>query len=202
MNRYVIADADGEIIRTVVCAADQAATQAQAGETLTQHETATSSTHYVSAGELLAYDEVAQAAKASPPNSFVQWSNAEMAWVDHRSLVECKASKSAEINAARLAANRTSFTFSGKAIACDELSRGDIDGVNGIVSLTGALPPGFPNAWKAMDNTYVAIPDVATWVSFYGAMVAKGTENFAHSQELKAALAAATTPEEVEAIAW
>jgi hypothetical protein len=113
-----------------------------------------------------------------------------------------KMRKNAEINAARLAANRTTFVFAGKDISCDELSRSDIDGVNGIVALTAALPPGFPNAWKALDNTYVSIPDVATWTAFYAAMVAKGTENFAHSQQLKAQLEAATTHAQVEAIQW
>jgi hypothetical protein len=113
-----------------------------------------------------------------------------------------KARKNAEINGARLVANRLTFTFAGKEISCDELSRGDIDGVNGIVALTGALPPGFPGAWKATDNSYVPIPNVTTWIQLYGAMVSKGTANFAHSQSLKAQLEAATTNEEVEAIQW
>jgi hypothetical protein len=113
-----------------------------------------------------------------------------------------KRRKSAEINAARLAANRSTFTFTEKAIACDELSRGDIDAINGIVTLTGALPPGWPGAWKAVDNTYVVIGNVATWGAFYGAMVAQGMANFGKSQTLKATLDAATTAEEVAAVVW
>lgn len=129
-------------------------------------------------------------------------SGGTLAWVDGRTLAQVKAQKNAEINTARLAANRTTFTFGGKAIACDELSRGDIDGVNGIVTLTGALPPGWPGGWKAVDNSVVLIPDVLTWTLFYGAMVAQGTANFNHAQALKATLAAATTIAEVEAIQW
>lgn len=113
-----------------------------------------------------------------------------------------KARKNAEINAARLRANRSTFTFQGKAIACDELSRSDIDGVQAKVARTGALPTGFPGAWKAADNTYVLIPDATTWDNFFDAMVAQGTANFMHSEQLKAQLAAAETPEEVEAIVW
>lgn len=113
-----------------------------------------------------------------------------------------RARKNAEINAERLKANRSTFTFAGKQIACDELSRGDIDGINGDVSLTGNLPPGWPGAWKAVDNSYVAIPDLETWKGFYRAMVTQGMTNFAHAQALKALVDSATTVEEVNAIYW
>lgn len=123
-------------------------------------------------------------------------------WVDARVLSATRADKNAEINAARLAANRTSFQFGGKAIACDELSALDIASMNGIVALTGSMPPGWPGAWKAMDNTYVQIPDRATWVAFYGAMVQAGTDNFTRAQTLKAQLAAAATNAAVDSITW
>lgn len=122
--------------------------------------------------------------------------------VDTRDLTSLKEDKNAEINAARLAANQSYFIYGGKQIACDPLSRSDIDGVNGVVSLTGSLPSGFPNVWKAMDNTYVPIPNRETWISFYGAMITQGTINFNKSQSLKNQLAAATTKEEVDAITW
>lgn len=117
-------------------------------------------------------------------------------------LDELKAAKNAQINAARAAANTGTFDHGGKTFSCDQLSRSDIDGVNGYVALYGALPPGFPGAWKAMDNTYLPLADVEAWKTFYTAMVATGAANFAHAQELKAQLAAATTPEAVAAIVW
>jgi hypothetical protein len=126
------------------------------------------------------------------------WSAQEIA----QALDAAKAAKNAEINEARATANRTSFAYAGKAIACDALSRGDIDGTNGYIALYGAMPPGFPGGWKAIDNTYVAIPDVDTWKAFYTAMFAQGAANFAKSQTLKAALAAAATTSEVAAINW
>lgn len=119
-----------------------------------------------------------------------------------RSLEQAKLDKDAEINRARLNANRGTFNHEGKTFSCDELSRSDIDGVNGIVSLTSTLPPGWVGAWKAVDNTYLPIATPAEWVAFYGAMVAKGTENFTHAQALKTLVAAATTVEEVDAIQW
>lgn len=113
-----------------------------------------------------------------------------------------KQAKRDQINRARWEANSSSFTFAGKQIAADRLSRSDIDGVSNEVALTGNLPSSFPNAWKAIDNTYVSIPDVATWVAFVQAMVAQGSANFAHAQQLKAQLDSATTMEQVAAIQW
>lgn len=117
-------------------------------------------------------------------------------------LVALKAAKNAEINAARLAANFSTFPYADKAIACDQLSRSDIDGTNGFVSLYGSLPPGWPGGWKAVDNTYVPISSVAEWKAFYSSMFAAGNANFAKAQALKEQLEAATTPEEVQFITW
>jgi hypothetical protein len=113
-----------------------------------------------------------------------------------------KAAKNAEINAARLAANFSTFTHGGKTFACDQLSRSDIDGTNGFVSLYGSMPPGWPGGWKAVDNTYTPITTVADWKAFYASLFAAGNANFAHSQVLKAALNNATTAEQIAAIHW
>ena len=117
-------------------------------------------------------------------------------------LAPLKAVKNDEINAARLAANFSTFEHGGKRIACDQLSRSDIDGTNGYVALHGALPVGWPGGWKTVDNSYVPIGDVDAWKSFYGSMFAAGNANFAHAQALKALLAAATTAQEVAAVQW
>lgn len=117
-------------------------------------------------------------------------------------LAQAKALKNAEINSARLSANYTTFTHGGKTISCDALSRSDIDGANGYISLYGALPGGWPGAWKAVDNTYVVIADIAAWKAFYTSLFAQGNANFTHAQTLKAALASATSVAQVEAISW
>lgn len=117
-------------------------------------------------------------------------------------LDELKAAKNADINAARLKANRSTFTHAGKEFACDELSRSDIDGANGMITNLGAMPPGWPGGWKAVDNTVLPIAAVADWKAFYGSMFASGNANFIHAQDLKTALAAATTAAQVAAIVW
>ena len=123
-------------------------------------------------------------------------------WRDKRTLSDMKIERSEIINQARAKANQSSFTYNGKQIAADRLSRSDIDAVLGAVTLNNEMPAGWLGGWKAMDNTYVSIPDVATWKVFYTAMVSQGTANFNHSQRLKARLEAATTNAEVEAIVW
>lgn len=117
-------------------------------------------------------------------------------------LEAARTAKNSEINAARLAANFSTFQHAGKVFACDQLSRSDIDGTNGYVALYGALPVGWPGGWKAVDNTYTAIADVAAWKAFYSGLFAAGNANFAHAQALKAQLASAQTIEDVEAIQW
>lgn len=117
-------------------------------------------------------------------------------------LAPLKTQKNDEINAARLKANFTSFTHAGKVVACDELSRSDIDGTNGYVALNNAMPPGWPGGWKAVDNTYIPISTVADWKAFYLSLFAAGNANFAKAQSLKATLASATTAAQISAIVW
>lgn len=132
------------------------------------------------------------------PHHVFNWQTKQ--WEDPRTLADLKAAKNQAINMARAAANSSFFLFQGKRIAVDQLSRSDIDAAHGSILMLQALPPGWPGGWKSMDNEIVPIPDVATWAQFYGTMVATGTANFNHSQTLKAQLAAASTPAEVEAV--
>lgn len=117
-------------------------------------------------------------------------------------LAELKVLKKAEITKARENASIGEFTFLSKQISCDALSRSDIDGTNGYVALFNEFPGGWPGAWKAIDNTYVPITDVAAWKEFYSAMVSQGTANFIKSQTLKAQVDACTTKAQVSAITW
>jgi hypothetical protein len=117
-------------------------------------------------------------------------------------LAALKAAKNEQINAWRAAANMSTFPHAGKQIACDALSRSDIDGVANNISLSGGFPAGFPMAWKATDNTFIELADVDAFKDMYTSMTAQGTENFNHAQALKALLAAAGTPEEIAAIEW
>jgi Domain of unknown function (DUF4376) len=117
-------------------------------------------------------------------------------------LAELKEKKKAEITEARAKASQGEFTYEGKLISCDALSRSDIDGTNGYVVSHNEFPGGWPGAWKAVDNSYVPITNVEGWKAFYSAMVTQGVANFIKSQTLKAQVDACTTKAQVSAINW
>lgn len=117
-------------------------------------------------------------------------------------LVYLRDVKDKEINASRLAANSSYFIYKGKKIACNALSRSDIDGANGYVMLHQSLHPQWPGGWKTMDNSFVSISNVQEWTDFYTAMYNQGLMNFAKSQSLKAATVTAKSIEEIRQIKW
>lgn len=117
-------------------------------------------------------------------------------------LIDLRNTKDKEINAQRLAANNSFFMFKGKKIACDPLSRSDIDGTNGSILLRNALPPGWPGGWKTMDDSYVQVATLADWTEFYSAMYMQGLYNFSKAQTLKQQIAQAATIEAIRAIVW
>lgn len=117
-------------------------------------------------------------------------------------LNDTKITKNLEINTERLKANNSWFVFLDSRIACDQLSREDIQGVNGHVSNTGSLPDSWPGGWKHMDNGYVPIVSVETWKMLYAAMVNQGLANFQKAQTLKQRVIESATVQEVNAIKW
>lgn len=126
----------------------------------------------------------------------------ELAPITAPNIDDIRTSKNAQINTWRALANQSTFTHLGKTIACDALSRSDIDAVAGSIALNSAFPAGFPNAWKAVDNTYLMLPDIDAFKAMYNSMTLQGTVNFGHSQDLKLALASATTIEQINLIEW
>jgi hypothetical protein len=117
-------------------------------------------------------------------------------------LVSAKIARNNLINTWRETANFTTFPYGGRLIACDTLSRSDIDAVAGHLALFATLPTGFPGGWKATDNATIFPMGIDEFKAMYTAMTTQGTSNFNHSQTLKTALASATTMAEVDAIVW
>ena len=117
-------------------------------------------------------------------------------------LVAAKAAKNNLINSWRAQANQTYFVHLGKQVACDALSRGDIDAVANEINLNGVFPYGFPGVWKAIDNTYISMDTLDKFKAMYSSMTLQGTINFGRSMTLKSQLAAATSLGAVEALAW
>lgn len=140
--------------------------------------------------------------KPPKPYAYCEFDYVNRTWVDPRTLADIQRAANTAINKAWESSNLSGFTHQGLVFATDVSSRSDIDGINGYVALTGTFPDGWAGVWKAKDNSYLPITTVEQWVAFYTSMVRAGNENFAKAQQLKAQIAAATTKEEVEAIAW
>jgi hypothetical protein len=127
-----------------------------------------------------------------------------LVWEDEATLEQRRLAQRAKINSDWESANNTYFEFKGKRVAYKDSDRIDIQGVNNIVMLTGEMPvnPDWPAAWKTLDDSWVPIPDVETWIEFNVAIGDRGTAHFKHAQILKNQLEAATTAAEIEAITW
>jgi len=151
---------------------------------------------------LVAWQGIIPFNKGVSPSCKLIWNGEAPEWTETASLEEIKALKNAEINLARGAANQSYFEFAGKQIACDAVSMLDIQSTNAEIALTREMPSTWPGAWKALDNTYVLIPDVATWTVFIKAMVSRGMAHFQQAQTLKQLLATADTPDAVAEIKW
>ena len=194
MKNFIVYTPNGEIVSTGYCLGEFIQLQAINGN-LAMEGAATYGVHYINdAGEVV---------ELPPKLDLVHTFNYDTKqWEDTRGLDKAKTDRKSYVTAQRLLANRTSFTYGGKEIAVDRISRGDIDAIQSYVTMSGEFPAGWPNAWKAMDNTYIGITTIAEWQSFFTAMVNQGTINFNHSQSLKAAIESATTVAEVEAIEW
>lgn len=133
------------------------------------------------------------------PSEHHQFNYTTKQWEDPRTLDDLKAAKNAAITARRVREDMR-FEFGGKWFQADEAAWKQISGTHGWVAAQNSMPPGWPGQWKAEDNTFMPIPDPATWWQFYGAVLARGSSNFMRGEQLKAQLAAATTPAEVEAV--
>lgn len=158
--------------------------------------------YYLIDGEVRKYTEEQLIAKHNPPGHACAWNDATMGWVDQRTLSDAKINKNIELNQKWFEANNTGFPYMDKVFATDQSSRSDIDGINGYVSLKGAMPDEWVGVWKAKDNTFIDIVTVDDWKNFYSAMVKAGNDNFIKAQALKHQLNVANTIPDVEIIDW
>lgn len=127
----------------------------------------------------------------------------EVAEIEARAVVDIVAERAklnTAINEWRAHKNFTTFPHAGKVIACDQLSRSDIDATAGHIALFGTFPPDFPGGWRAVDNTYVMMPTIDDFKAMYTSMTAQGTANFNQSQQFKAQMNAAQTSQDIAAV--
>lgn len=119
-----------------------------------------------------------------------------------RNLGAAIVNKREEINAAWLAADYAGFTYAGKKVDSDAVSRSRMDAVTGYISLFGTFPADWIGLWKAADNSYITMTELDQWRAMYQAMFDQGQANFRHAESLKVALAKAASAADIAAIRW
>jgi hypothetical protein len=149
-------------------------------------------------------DEPIDWSAAPSRTSVLRWNSGAPTWQETATVEELRAARNAAINEWKLEANNTYFDFAGEQIAYRDSDRIEIQAVHNWVTLTNTMPTwtDWPGAWKAISNCWVPLPDVATWKDFTLAIAERGTAHFKRAQQLKAAVAMAATPAEIEAITW
>lgn len=121
-------------------------------------------------------------------------------WVETADIPALKLRKRSEITQKRLAADADRFTYQGKEIRTAE--KDILDLLISDARWNKGKPLNWPGGWLTIDNSYVAISTKAEWDAFFVAMYDAGISNFQRSQQLKARINAASTPEEIAAITW
>lgn len=147
-------------------------------------------------------ERVAGWPKSNSPTEELWISNGALHWLETATLDELKARKSAEITADRLASDAGFFSYGGLSIRTADKDIFDMLIAHARIMMGDGMPPNWPGGWKAIENEYVPIPTIAEWRPFFTAMYDAGIDNFNRSQQLKARISAASTPEQVAAIKW
>lgn len=201
MNRYVIGSAaTGEIVRSVRCDSSQVGGQVGAGEVLDLSDDAAPDTHYFSGAAVLAYTPQ-QASDKRAARSGMSWSNLTMAWTEARTLARCKADRWSEIKAARDAAIRAGFVWSGKPFDSDLQSQIFIEGAAQLALLSQMASQPFSIDFTLQDNTIAAL-SAADMLAVGQAMGVHIMTQHGTGRGLRDAIGIAATVAAVQAVAW
>lgn len=122
-------------------------------------------------------------------------------WDDPRTLAEAKADRRALMRAARDAAEDAGFTWDGSAFYSDARSESRIQGAVILAMLAAAVPTTFSIVWTLADDTSRTL-DGDDMIAVGQALGAHVDAVFAHERTKLAAIDAATTIAEVDAIDW
>lgn len=133
-----------------------------------------------------------------PPQPWLTWSNDTFQWVDARNLEQLRAAKWNQIKAARDAAEFGGFTWDGSAFDSDLTSQSRIQGAAQLAALA---PTTFSIDWTLADNS-VRTLNAAQMTAVGEALGAHVATQHAIGRTLRTAIEAATTPGELDAIAW
>ncbi len=153
---------------------------------------------YVRDGVVETYTDAELAVKLARPAGRYQWSNDTMAWVSAETVEDARLRRWAEVKAERGRREYAPISYAGHTFDAHQEGQRQVAGAVQLALLAG---PSFTINWTTADNT-VAVLDQAGMI---GLGVAIGTRTGAlydTARALRAAIDAALTVAEVDAISW
>lgn len=164
---------------------------------------ATSHTHCVDAGALVAYTEGQAAAKAAVPYYPSHWDNITFSWVDERELPEAKDQQWGLVKAARDAVISGGITWDGSVFDSDPIAQGRIAGAAtlALMAVVAGQAGAFNKTWKLADNStrMLSASDMMAVGVALGQMV---QEQIDKGEVLRLQIYASTTLDQVKGIVW
>ncbi len=159
-------------------------------------------THWVEGGTIVEYTEAQKVAKAARPQHESEWSNASMQWVDTRTLAQAKEARISAMKATRDATWDGTFDWNGHSFDCHLVARTNIIGraVEAQMALAANTP--WSTAWILADNTELTGITAADMLAIGAALGQHMDAAKARYTARKAAIEAAATIAEVDAVEW
>ena len=189
--------ATGQILRSVSCTQEQAAASCDAGQFFVPTEVRDDE-HYIVDGVPVAFP--------AKPSAFHQWDWATRQW--QPDLADALARKLAEIETERDHRINAPITYDGAVIDGDAVAQKNISDKLLEISQREALADPMPAelmVWRDAANVMHPFSDQDTYKAWLGglavALAQRGTEAYAWSWNKKAQARAATTLEQLDAIA-
>lgn len=206
MKTIVVYDLDGEIERVVKT--DDAGIAAlypdgvpASGVLVLDAQDVLPSKHYVSGGAIVEYTPEQNSAKADQHATGRKWRNSAMEWQDARTLTEIKTDKWEVIKLARAAHIDSGLATPYGDFQTAPPGRQNITDAVLLAQTLASQSQPVSIDWTLADNTVVTLglTEIVTVGLLLGQKV---QEAHAHARTLRAAIDAATTAAEVEAVAW
>jgi len=198
--RFFTHDVDVNIVNSGDCQPESLESY-QVGGLIAREGDASPLTQYfdVSTGQIVDFDQATIDRRRSPPNVGFRWNRGQ--WIDQRSLAEAKTQKWREIKRARDAVEFGTFMVGAYEFDCDQRSQARI--MTAMQAATDARSLGEPFGinWTLTDGTELVLTRTQA-IAVGRALQVHVNAQFEKARTLKASIAAATTMEEVIAVAW
>jgi hypothetical protein len=193
MARFVAYTEDGKVLRTGSCPDGQ--------ELLQIYDPA--ETLYIGPfpGEPFYMQDGAPVLMPPRPSEVHTFDYAAKQWTDPRTLAQIKAAQWAAIKAERSAREFGGFTWDGSAFDSDAISQSRIQGAAQLAQLAIAGAQPFSIDWTLADNSTRTL-NATEMISVGIAMGAHIETQHGIARTLRQQINAATTTEQVEAVAW